>query len=44
MVVGKKTLFLYNINDPENPIELAFQERYGHIVSYKWYVYPNTVF
>ncbi|XP_041357231.1 WD repeat-containing protein 19-like isoform X2 [Gigantopelta aegis] len=37
VVVGKKTLFLYNINDPENPIELAFQERYGHIVSYKWY-------
>ncbi|XP_046339799.1 WD repeat-containing protein 19-like isoform X2 [Haliotis rufescens] len=37
VVVGKKTLFLYNINDPENPIELAFQQRYGSIISYKWY-------
>ncbi|XP_025088691.1 WD repeat-containing protein 19-like isoform X2 [Pomacea canaliculata] len=35
--VGHKTLFLYNINDPENPIELAFQPRYGTIVSYKWF-------
>nr|XP_053654166.1 WD repeat-containing protein 19-like [Cherax quadricarinatus] len=37
LVVAKKTLFLYNLNDPENPIELAFQSRYGNIVSYKWY-------
>ncbi|XP_076021576.1 WD repeat-containing protein 19 [Genypterus blacodes] len=35
--VGKKTLLLFNLNDPENPIELAFQERYGSIVSYRWY-------
>ncbi|XP_076036473.1 intraflagellar transport protein Oseg6 [Oratosquilla oratoria] len=37
LIVSKKTLFLYNINDPENPIELAFQNRYGHIVAYKWF-------
>ncbi|XP_065930444.1 WD repeat-containing protein 19-like isoform X2 [Magallana gigas] len=37
VVIGKKTLFLYNLNDPENPIELAFQQRYGNIISYKWY-------
>ncbi|KAK3101973.1 hypothetical protein FSP39_007745 [Pinctada imbricata] len=37
VVIGKKTLFLYNLNDPENPIELAFQQRYGNIVSYRWY-------
>jgi WD repeat-containing protein 19 len=36
-IVGKKTMFLLNINDPENPIELAFQARYGNIVSYQWY-------
>ena len=36
VVIGKKTLFLYNLNDPENPIELAFQQRYGNIISYKW--------
>lgn len=23
--------------DPENPIELAFQQHYGHIVTYKWF-------
>ncbi|XP_019617748.1 PREDICTED: WD repeat-containing protein 19-like [Branchiostoma belcheri] len=37
VVLGKKTLFLFNINDPDNPIELAFQPRYGNIVAYKWY-------
>ncbi|KAL1023991.1 hypothetical protein UPYG_G00049980 [Umbra pygmaea] len=37
VAVGKKTLFLLNLNDPENPIELAFQARYGHIISYRWY-------
>lgn len=38
VVIGKKTLFLYNMNDPENPIELAFQQRYGNIQDYKWYI------
>ncbi|XP_066602951.1 WD repeat-containing protein 19 [Prorops nasuta] len=37
LIVSKTTLFLYNILDPENPIELAFQKRYGPIVTYKWY-------
>ncbi|KAA0194245.1 hypothetical protein HAZT_HAZT007574 [Hyalella azteca] len=37
LVVSKRTLFLFNINDPENPIELAFQNKYGLIVSYKWF-------
>ena len=37
MVIGRKTLFLYNMNDPENPVELAFQQRYGTIVQYLWY-------
>ncbi|XP_063813141.1 WD repeat-containing protein 19 [Pseudophryne corroboree] len=36
VVVGKKTLFLFNLNDPDNPIELAFQQRYGSIVSHRW--------
>ncbi|KXJ24544.1 WD repeat-containing protein 19 [Exaiptasia diaphana] len=36
MIVGKKTLYLYNLNDPDNPIELAFQARYGGIISYRW--------
>ncbi|KAL2734556.1 WD repeat-containing protein 19-like [Vespula maculifrons] len=37
LIVSKTTLFLYNILDPDNPIELAFQKRYGSIVTYKWY-------
>uniref|UniRef100_A0A3Q3ED04 WD repeat-containing protein 19 n=1 Tax=Kryptolebias marmoratus TaxID=37003 RepID=A0A3Q3ED04_KRYMA len=35
--VDKKILMLFNINDPQNPIELAFERRYGNIVSYRWY-------
>ncbi|XP_033108550.1 WD repeat-containing protein 19-like isoform X2 [Anneissia japonica] len=34
---GRKTLFLYNLNDSDNPIELAFQQRYGNVVGYQWY-------
>ncbi|XP_052278623.1 WD repeat-containing protein 19-like isoform X1 [Dreissena polymorpha] len=37
VVIGKKTLFLYNMHDAENPIELAFQQKYGNIMSYRWY-------
>ncbi|XP_027542119.1 WD repeat-containing protein 19 [Neopelma chrysocephalum] len=37
VVVGKKTLFLFNLNDPDNPIDLKFQQPYGSIVAYKWY-------
>ncbi|XP_072941751.1 WD repeat-containing protein 19 [Epargyreus clarus] len=37
LIVGKRTLYLYNLLNPENPIELAFQQRYGSIVTYKWY-------
>uniref|UniRef100_A0A8C5X1D6 WD repeat-containing protein 19 n=1 Tax=Malurus cyaneus samueli TaxID=2593467 RepID=A0A8C5X1D6_9PASS len=36
-VVGKKTLFLFNLNDPDNPIDLKFRQPYGSIVTYKWY-------
>lgn len=35
--MGKKTLYLYNLLDPDNPIELAFQPHYGAIVKYKWF-------
>ncbi|KAG5897933.1 hypothetical protein JTB14_014047 [Gonioctena quinquepunctata] len=37
LLVGKKTLYLYSLLDPENPIELAFQPHYGTIVNYKWF-------
>ncbi|CAG5939375.1 unnamed protein product [Menidia menidia] len=37
VAVDKKILTLVNVNDPQNPIELTFQRRYGNIVSYRWY-------
>lgn len=37
LIVGKRTLYLYNLLDPENPVELAFQPHYGTMVTYKWY-------
>ncbi|XP_077157824.1 WD repeat-containing protein 19 isoform X1 [Paroedura picta] len=37
VVIGKKILYLFNFKDPDNPIELQFQQHYGNIVSYKWY-------
>ncbi|UYV64330.1 WDR19 [Cordylochernes scorpioides] len=37
LILNKRTLFLLNIYDPENPILLAFQEKYGYIIDYKWY-------
>ncbi|XP_048517184.1 WD repeat-containing protein 19 [Dendroctonus ponderosae] len=36
-VVGRRTLYLYKLLDPDNPFELAFQQHYGSIVTYKWY-------
>ncbi|KAL1509542.1 hypothetical protein ABEB36_004257 [Hypothenemus hampei] len=37
VVVGKRTLYLYKLLDPDNPFELAFQQHYGIIVNYTWY-------
>ncbi|RZB40660.1 WD repeat-containing protein 19 [Asbolus verrucosus] len=37
VIVGKRTLYLYNLLDPDNPIELAFQQHYGVIITYKWF-------
>lgn len=36
VIVGKRTLFLFNLQEPDNPVELAFQTSYGNIVSYEW--------
>ncbi|KAB7494541.1 WD repeat-containing protein 19, partial [Armadillidium nasatum] len=29
LIIGKRNLFFFNLNDPDNPIELAFQGKYG---------------
>ncbi|EGW09992.1 WD repeat-containing protein 19, partial [Cricetulus griseus] len=36
-VVGKKMLFLFHMNEPDNPVDLEFQQAYGSIVCYSWY-------
>ena len=36
LVLSQKVMYLYNIDDPDNPIELAFQAKYGDIVNYQW--------
>ncbi|KAK7804588.1 hypothetical protein U0070_015428, partial [Myodes glareolus] len=33
-VVGKKMLFLFYLNEPDNPVDLEFQQAYGNIVCY----------
>ena len=35
--MGGRTALLYNLNNPDNPVELAFQQRYGSIVAYRWF-------
>lgn len=35
--IDKKILMLFNLNDPQNPVELAFEHHYGNIASYRWY-------
>lgn len=35
--MGRSTILLYNLTDGDNPIELAFQSKYGDIESYVWY-------
>jgi WD repeat-containing protein 19 len=35
--MGGKTILLYDLNERENALELAFQPRYGDIVSYRWF-------
>ncbi|XP_019491540.1 PREDICTED: WD repeat-containing protein 19 [Hipposideros armiger] len=37
VVVGKKSLFFFNLNEPDSPVDLEFQQRYGNIVCYSWY-------
>ncbi|CAI5716338.1 unnamed protein product [Hyaloperonospora brassicae] len=35
--MGGKTILLYDLHERENALELAFQARYGNIVSYQWF-------
>ena len=35
--MGRQTVLLYNMHDSDNPVELAFQSKYGEIVQYWWF-------
>ncbi|XP_037944539.1 WD repeat-containing protein 19 isoform X2 [Teleopsis dalmanni] len=37
MIVGKRTLFLYYLPEPDSPTELGFQNRYGSLLQHKWF-------
>ncbi len=38
-IVGKKSLMLINLNEPQNPFNLQFQHRYGNLINYVWVVH-----
>jgi WD repeat-containing protein 19 len=35
--MGGRSLLLYDLKDPDNPLELAFQAKYGSIVAHAWF-------
>ncbi|ETW03884.1 hypothetical protein, variant 1, partial [Aphanomyces invadans] len=35
--MGRETILLYDLNEKDNALELAFQARYGDIVDYRWF-------
>lgn len=37
MILGKRTLFLYHLPEPDQPTELGFQTRYGQLIQHKWF-------
>lgn len=37
MILGKRTLYLYYLPEPEQPTELGFQPKYGSLIQHKWF-------
>lgn len=37
MILGRRTLFLYHLHEPDSPTELGFQNRYGPLIQHKWF-------
>ncbi|SPQ94469.1 unnamed protein product (mitochondrion) [Plasmodiophora brassicae] len=37
MNMERRTVFMFDLDDAANPVELAFQQKYGDIVDYQWY-------
>lgn len=40
--MDRKTIMLYNLDDAENALELAFEAKYGHVVAFHWLRDPNS--
>jgi len=32
-----RTIYMFTLSDPENPVELAFQKEYGTVITHKWF-------
>ncbi|GAB0091086.1 WD repeat-containing protein 19 [Sergentomyia squamirostris] len=37
VILGKRTLYLYHLPEPDSPTELGFQQRYGSLLQHKWF-------
>lgn len=37
MILGKKTLYMYHLPEPDSPSELGFQHKYGALLQHKWF-------
>lgn len=37
MIIGRKTLYLYHLPEPDSPAELGFQHKYGSLLQHKWF-------
>lgn len=37
MILGKRTLYLYHLPEPDAPTELGFQHRYGALIQHHWF-------
>lgn len=37
MIIGRKTLYLYHLPEPDSPAELGFQNKYGSLLQHKWF-------
>lgn len=37
VILGKKTLYLYHLPEPDSPAELGFQHKYGSLIQHKWF-------
>lgn len=37
LILGRRTLYLYHLPEPDGPTELGFQAKYGALVQHRWF-------